>query len=113
MDGNGSEPDMVTSVLPLIRPQLRHLLWRYRIPVAAIVEVLERALMAAEETWEQGAGKENWLLAAVELECGAYWRGRRRRPPARRRGQTLGIQYARTRTRAATGCRRSMMRSGR
>lgn len=98
MDGKGSEPDMVTRVVPRIRPELRHLLWRYRIPAAVIVEVLERALIAADETWETGADKEDWLLVAVELECSAYWRGRCRRPPA-----------ARLRKGTWTGCRRNVL----
>ena len=86
MEGNESEQGVLTmtGVASLIRPELRRLLWAYRIPPASMADLLERALLAAVETWDEGADKEDWLLKAVELECCAYWRGRRRRAAARR-----------------------------
>ncbi len=84
MEGNGSQQDLVamTLVVSLIRPGLRRLLSGYRIPPASMVDVLERALLAAVETWDEDADRGDWLLKAVELECCAYWRVRHRRPPA-------------------------------
>ncbi len=75
MEGVELGSDMVTEVVARIRPELRQLLWRYGIPVASMVDVLARALVAAADTWEEGADREDWVLAAVELECSAFRRG--------------------------------------
>jgi hypothetical protein len=83
MAGQGSGPDVV-GVVSLVRPELRELLRQSRIPPESIVELLERALVAAVETWDETSDKGDWVLTMVGSECRAYWQERGLLPPAER-----------------------------
>ena len=75
MAGQWSDADAV-GVVSLVRPELRGLLRQYRIPADGLVELLERAVVAAVDSWDAKTDKAVWLLATVESECSAYWRDR-------------------------------------
>jgi hypothetical protein len=80
MAGNRFDADDagVVGVVSLVRPEVRRLLRQYRIPsTESMVELLERALVAALRAWgEKREQTSACLLAAVRAECRAYWRER-------------------------------------
>jgi hypothetical protein len=73
MAGAMSDPETV-GVISLVRPELRALLRQYRIPANHLVELLERALAAAVDSWHPRTDKGLWLLMVVASECSAYCR---------------------------------------
>ena len=81
MAGAMSDPETV-GVISLVRPELRALLRQYRIPADHLVGLLERALVAAVDSWDPTADKGLWLLAVVASECSAYRRERGLPAPA-------------------------------
>jgi len=84
VQGNGADPEMVETVA-LIRPELRRLLWSYRIPADAAADVMRRALVGAVVHWRDIRDKGQWLLETVQFECRVYWQERGQPPPAPRR----------------------------
>ncbi len=84
MQGKGADPELIQTA-ELIRPELRRLLWLYRIPAEAAPDVMRRALVAAVIHWREIRNKGKWLLDSVQFECLTYWQERGQPPPVRRK----------------------------
>ena len=61
-----------------IRPRLKLLFGRYRIPPQDTEDILQQALVALIYRWHGIRDPEAWLLGTVKNRCLLYWRDRRR-----------------------------------
>jgi RNA polymerase sigma factor (sigma-70 family) len=64
--------------LKQIRPRLRAVFARYRIPSQDTEDILQQALMALVYRVESVRDPEAWLLGTVRNKCLLYWREQRR-----------------------------------
>jgi RNA polymerase sigma factor (sigma-70 family) len=64
-------------LLPRIRPRLKQVLARYRVPAHDAEDLIQEALIATVQKWEQIQDAEAWLLITVRNRCVVYWRRRR------------------------------------
>lgn len=62
-----------------LRPRLRSLFARHRIPPEDAEDILQQALLAYLYKRDTVLEFDKWLLGAVRKRCLMYWRGRRRR----------------------------------
>jgi len=62
-----------------VRPRLRSLFARYRIPVQDTEDILQQALLTLLYQWETVRDPEAWLLGTLRNRCLLYWRDRRRK----------------------------------
>ena len=62
-----------------LRPRLRGLFSRHRIPPEDAEDILQQTLLAYLYKRDSVQDFEKWLLGAVRKRCLMYWRGRRRR----------------------------------
>jgi RNA polymerase sigma factor (sigma-70 family) len=61
-----------------VRPRLKLLFARYRIPPQDTEDILQQALLALIYQWQGIRDPEAWLLGTVKNRCLLYWRDRRR-----------------------------------
>lgn len=61
-----------------IRPKVRRVFARYRIPRQDAEDLLQDALLAAVGKWDTIQSKDAWLVATLCHKCSIYWRDRRR-----------------------------------
>ena len=61
-----------------VRPRLKALFARYRIPLQDTEDILQQALLALIYQWEGIRDPEAWLLGTLKNRCLLYWRDRRR-----------------------------------
>ncbi len=80
----GTDLDL-DSLVDLLRPDLRRVLWTHRVPAGDAMGVMQGALGRAIELWDLVGDKIELLLAAVDEECLRYWEARGLRSPALRR----------------------------
>ncbi len=66
------------SLLLSLRPQIRRLFARYRVPVEEGEDILQQALLALVVKGEGVLNREAWLLGTVRKRSLLYWRRRRR-----------------------------------
>lgn len=64
--------------LKQVRPRLRAVFARYRIPLQDTEDILQQALMALVYRVESVRDPEAWLLGTVRNKCLLYWREQRR-----------------------------------
>jgi len=64
--------------LKQVRPRLRAVFARYRIPSQDTEDILQQALMALVYRVESVRDPEAWLLGTVRNKCLLYWRKQRR-----------------------------------
>ena len=64
-------------VIERLRPAVRRLLYRERIPAWDGDDLLQRAVAAGLRRWPTIADKEQWLYGTVRWMCLIYWRRRR------------------------------------
>jgi RNA polymerase sigma factor (sigma-70 family) len=64
--------------LKQVRPRLKAVFARYRIPPQDTEDILQQALMALVYRREEIRDPEAWLLGTVRNKCLLYWRERRR-----------------------------------
>lgn len=77
---NVTEADQsLEEFLERIRPRLRALFSRYRIPVQDTEDILQQSLLALVYQWDHVRNPEAWLLGTLRKTCALYWRDRRRR----------------------------------
>jgi RNA polymerase sigma factor (sigma-70 family) len=64
--------------LERMRPRLRSLVARYRIPLQDAEDLLQQSLLALVYRREEIRNPEAWLLGTLRKTCLLYWRDRRR-----------------------------------
>lgn len=62
-----------------IRPRLKSLFGRYRIPPQDTEDILQQALLALIYQWPTIRDPEAWLMGTLRNRCLLYWRDRRRK----------------------------------
>lgn len=62
-----------------VRPKLRVLFARYRVPPQDTEDILQQALLALIHHWETVRDPEAWLMGTLRNKCLVYWRDRRRK----------------------------------
>jgi RNA polymerase sigma factor (sigma-70 family) len=65
--------------LERMRPRVRALFARFRIPVQDTEDILQQSLLALVYQWERVRDPEAWLVGTLRKTCLLYWRERRRR----------------------------------
>jgi len=62
-----------------VRPKLKSLFARYRIPPQDTEDILQQALLALIYQWKKVRDPEAWLMGTLRNKCLVYWRDRRRK----------------------------------
>lgn len=70
--------ESLESFLRGVRPRLKALFARYRIPVQDTEDILQQALLALVYHQRDVRDPEAWLLGTLRNKCLLYWRERRR-----------------------------------
>lgn len=65
--------------LKRIKPKLRTLFSRYRVPPQDTEDILQQALLALVYQWETVRDPDAWLIGTLRNKCLLYWRERRRK----------------------------------
>jgi len=79
LDHPQQEEAVLELFLHRIRPRLRALFSRYRIPLEDTEDILQQALLALLYQWQTVRDPEAWLLGTLRNRCLLYWRDRRRK----------------------------------
>lgn len=69
--------ESIETLLRRLRPRLRYLLRRFRVPPEDAEDLVQETLLAALVKWERIHSPEAWLLATLRNRCLLYWRRRR------------------------------------
>jgi RNA polymerase sigma factor (sigma-70 family) len=67
------------SFLQSVRPKLRTVFARYRVPPQDTEDILQQALLALVYHWSGVRDPEAWLVGTIRNKCMVYWRDRRRK----------------------------------
>jgi RNA polymerase sigma factor (sigma-70 family) len=70
------ESDRLAALLKILEPQLRALLWRYRVPEMDAQDLIHDAVLAMLSRELQIADPRNWLFIAARNQCVSYLRRR-------------------------------------
>lgn len=65
-------------LLPRVRPRLKAILGRYRIPAEDADDLVQEALLCTLRRWQEIKAPEGWLLGVFDRMCRSYWSKRRR-----------------------------------
>ena len=65
--------------LKRVRPKLKSLFARYRVPLQDTEDILQQALLALIYHWKTVRDPEAWLMGTLRNKCLVYWRDRRRK----------------------------------
>ena len=79
--GNPAPERALERSLDELRPRLRGLFARHRIPPEDAEDILQQALLAYLYKRDSVQDFDRWLLGAVRKRCLMYWRGRRQGVP--------------------------------
>jgi len=79
LDHRNQEEPFVELFLHQIRPRLKSLFARYRIPPQDTEDILQAALLALVYQWPGIRDPEAWLMGTLKNRCLLYWRERRRK----------------------------------
>lgn len=71
--------DALEELLDRVRPRIKRILGRYRVPPQDVEDLVQEALLSTVRRWSRLREPEGWLVGAVRHQCLMYWRGRRRR----------------------------------
>jgi RNA polymerase sigma factor (sigma-70 family) len=71
----GKEP--LDQLLRRLRPRLRQVLGKYRVPAHDAEDLMQEALVATIQKWGEIQDPEAWLLVTLRNRCVVYWRKRR------------------------------------
>ena len=71
----------LVETLARVRPELRRILFAHRIPRKDLTRIVVRAVIELAVHWEVLEDRAQWLLAAVQFECLAYWQRRGQSSP--------------------------------
>lgn len=67
----------IDQLLERLRPRLKQILGRYRIPAHEAEDLVQEALVSTLQKWDQIQDLEAWLLVTVRNRCVIFWRRRR------------------------------------
>jgi RNA polymerase sigma factor (sigma-70 family) len=79
LDHTQQEEAALELFLHRIRPRLKSLFARYRIPPQDTEDILQQALLALIYQWQSVRDPEAWLLGTLKNRCLLYWRDQRRK----------------------------------
>jgi RNA polymerase sigma factor (sigma-70 family) len=71
--------DELPALWDRLRPALRRVLWRHRIPPEDAEDLVQTMLLLALAKWQEIDDPALWLLGTLRKLCVGYWRDRRRR----------------------------------
>ncbi len=71
--------DILEEFLKRVRPRIRGLFLRYRIPVQDTEDILQQALLALLYHRDSIRDPEAWLVGTLRNKCLLYWRNHRRK----------------------------------
>jgi len=71
----GKEP--LDQLLRRLRPRLKQVLGRYRVPAHDAEDLIQEALVATIQKWTEIQDPEAWILVTLRNRCVVYWRKRR------------------------------------
>jgi RNA polymerase sigma factor (sigma-70 family) len=71
----GKEP--FEQLLRRLRPRLKQVLGRYRVPAHDAEDLIQEALVATIQKWNEIQDPEAWILVTLRNRCVVYWRKRR------------------------------------
>ena len=71
------ERESLDQLLRRLRPRLKQVLGRYRIPAHDAEDLVQEALISTIQKWEVIQDPEAWLLVTLRNRCVVYWRKRR------------------------------------
>ncbi len=75
MEPLGKEPLEV--LLRRLRPKLKQILTRYRVPAHDAEDLVQESLVATIQKWQEIQEPEAWILVTLRNRCIVYWRKRR------------------------------------
>jgi RNA polymerase sigma-70 factor (ECF subfamily) len=64
-------------LLRRLRPRLKQVLGRYRVPAHDAEDLVQEALIATIQKWDEIQDHEAWILVTLRNRCVVYWRKRR------------------------------------
>lgn len=67
----------IHEILVSLRPRLKQILGRYRIPADDAEDLLQEALIVTIHKWDSIQDPESWLQVTLRNRCVVYWRKRR------------------------------------
>ena len=71
------ERESLDHLLRRLRPRLKQVLGRYRIPPHDAEDLVQEALISTIQKWDVIQDPEAWLLVTLRNRCVVYWRKRR------------------------------------
>jgi RNA polymerase sigma factor (sigma-70 family) len=71
--------DELPALCDRLRPDLRRVLWRYRIPPEDAEDLVQTTFLLALTKWPTIENPGPWLIGTLQKRCIAYWRDRRLR----------------------------------
>ena len=71
------ERETLDQLLRRLRPRLKQVLGRYRVPAHDAEDLVQEALVATIQKWGEIQDPEAWLLVTLRNRCVVYWRKRR------------------------------------
>lgn len=72
---SGKEP--IEQLLRRLRPRLKQVLSRYRVPAHDAEDLVQEALVATVQKWNEIQDPEAWIVVTLRNRCVVYWRKRR------------------------------------
>ncbi len=76
-DQGSPQRESLDQLLRRLRPRLKQVLGRYRIPAHDAEDLVQEALISTIQKWEVIQDPEAWLLVTLRNRCVVYWRKRR------------------------------------
>jgi RNA polymerase sigma factor (sigma-70 family) len=64
-------------LLRRLRPRLKQVMGRYRVPAHDAEDLVQEALVATLQKWDEIQDPEAWILVTLRYRCVVYWRKRR------------------------------------
>jgi RNA polymerase sigma factor (sigma-70 family) len=72
-----SAKEPLDQLLRRLRPRLKQVLSRYRVPAHEAEDLVQEALVATIQKWNEIQDPEAWILVTLRNRCVVYWRKRR------------------------------------
>jgi RNA polymerase sigma factor (sigma-70 family) len=69
--------ESLDQLLRRLRPRLKQILGRYRVPAHDAEDLVQEALVSTIQKWDEIQDPEAWLLVTLRNRCVVYWRKRR------------------------------------
>ncbi|HXU45805.1 MAG TPA: sigma-70 family RNA polymerase sigma factor [Thermoanaerobaculia bacterium] len=68
--------ESIEDLLERLRPRLKQILARYRVPAHDAEDLVQEALLSTLQKWGEIQDPEAWLLVTLRNRCVVYWRKR-------------------------------------